>query len=133
MLQAYGVIQVLGVVIVDGDAMQPATIEPCAVPRPGLISGGYQPLGLVLELSTKSVGPDAGLQRGQDVGVPLPQIHEQMANRPRFGAALGLTQGLKQRWGQGLSLVAAGPADQLGQLVGLLRIQLGGAKWLPPA
>ena len=60
--------------------------------------------------------PGRAAQRRQLVGVPLAQVHQQMADRPRFRLAAGRLQGLAQSRWQGLLAIAAGPRHQQLQL-----------------
>ena len=65
------------------------------------------------------------------VGQPATEIHEQVADRPGFGLAMGRLQGLTQNRRQGLATVSTSPLLQELQLQPLLLPQQVGVERLP--
>ncbi len=99
-------------------------IQPLPIPRPGIVVAGHQLVRQGFQFRAEAQLPGAGLQRRQVVGLPLPQIHQQMANGSGIRGALGPLQGLaKLRWERCCG-VAGSPLVQQLQLRALARGKL---------
>ena len=91
--EAQGIVEILGVWIVDRDAVEMAQIAALGVTSTVLLGTGHERGGLGLELGAKPVGPRAVAQRRQGMGIPLAQINQQMTDLRRLKAAMALPQG----------------------------------------
>ena len=130
-LEGEAIVDVLGVVVIDREAVLAAEIEPLIIPGPGGFVVGQQPLRLGLEVGAEAQVPAAAAQGGKVVGLPATEIHQQVADRPGFGLAMRRLQGLAQNRRQGLATVSTSPLLQELQLQPLLLPQQVGVERLP--
>lgn len=125
-LQRHGVIDFLGVGVIDGVTAQGGEIPPGLIAGLILLGLSQQALGVLQQGRREPLVPDAAAQRRQGMGLPLAQVHQQTAHRSWFGGALGLLQAAtKLRIGQRLDLTA-GEGQQLLQLLNLGGGEIGG-------
>ena len=114
-LEGQAIIDVAGVVIVDGDAVLAAQIQPCGIARLLQVNHRQQPLCFRQKLWREAATPGGARQRQQPMPVPLAQFHQQVAQITAISAQMQGTQALPQ--GR-LQLVGFDPAG--GELLQLL-------------
>ena len=117
------VVDVEGVVVVDGDDPLLTAIDTLPIAGEGQVSPGHKLIGLLEQIAGEALLPGGGLQGRQVVALPLAEIDQQVANRAGLEGAVDLPQEALQVVGEGLVRCAAGPAAELVQVVPLLRAE----------
>ena len=128
LLQSQGVIDVAGVVVIDGHATLVGEIQPLGITGQRLATAVHQPFGLPFELSGKACAPGGAGQRHQMVRIPLLQRHQQMTQQATVDALvrtqMDAGEAVAQPWIElGLLQAAAGQLLQLFEPLLLLRQQ----------
>jgi len=125
------IVDVEGVVVVNGDHPLPATIDPFSVAGERQVGLGYELVGLLQQLLGETVLPGGGLQGRQVVSFPLAKIDQEVADRTRLEGAVALAQQALQIVGEGLLRRSGRPTAELIEVALLLGSKSGALHRLP--